>query len=601
MSETPKFAFVSKPDIDTTTPKPASSLFAHSQTTEEQKEAPKSPFAGLGSAASASSSPFAQGKQVSSQSASSAPIPTKPQQTPNPSFNFSPSDTQTTSTATAEAGSTSIFAGGTLLKPSASNASSDSPRQSSANLSATATQTGTVAPAGSPKPPATYQSTKSVAPQKESSASSIHLAPAGEPNALEASPAKTSSVVTTSTPPSDFLGDFTRWYLLGDGGLFEEFKAYVIENLLGDLYDNFHREQEEQLRKEQEERLVAEADAFRQYNLALRYFYRWKTAAREKRLRTIRLEAREEARVFYEKQRAAEKQARRQAAARAARAEAEAAGLNRPEELMSLLKNKRVGRREAERALLDSGVLSGVGNEQAAVAEIVRREISPSVDGSIDGRRSRSGSVASSVNRGGSKTRALRNELLGGGSAGFRRSLPPMSASARSSAEPESSSRKSRVSERWRLKAMGITQMPDGTALPENLANEILYGKKQHDDDYHFGTARGRSSRRSSLSNSSKLHDSLAMPPPRSTPAMREPIDAGSPSKRKRSEEDEESVQEPRASAHKRIMSGAEQVISELRALRMEMEEGSAWFREQNERLQGDTRSRGTTPWDESI
>jgi hypothetical protein len=48
-------------------------------------------------------------------------------------------------------------------------------------------------------------------------------------------------------------------------------------------------------------------------------------------------------------------------------------------------------------------------------------------------------------------------------------------------------------------------------------------------------------------------------------------------------------------------MSGAEQVLSELRALRMEMEEGSAWFREQNERLQSEAGSRGTTPWEGSI
>lgn len=154
---------------------------------------------------------------------------------------------------------------------------------------------------------------------------------------------------------------------------------------------------------------------------------------------------------------------------------------------------------------------------------------------------------------------------------------------------------------------MGITQMPDGTAMPESLANEILYGGKQYKELGSLGLGASRSSSRRASVGGSGLADSAAMPPPRSTPGPRGANDPASPTKRKRTEDDEENarrrsgVEDPRVNSHKRIMSGAEQVLSEMRALRMEMEEGSAWFREQSERLQSEVQSRGTTPWDESI
>ncbi|KAK0392348.1 hypothetical protein NLU13_1843 [Sarocladium strictum] len=423
-------------------------------------------------------------------------------------------------------------------------------------------------------------------------------------------PAAAKAQLQKPEPPRDLMGDFTQWFLLGDQGLLDEFKAYMVEDMLPKLYDSFYAEQEEQRQREEEAGLLAEADAYRAYSLSMRYFYRWKEHAREKRLRTVRRQARDQARKFYEQQWAAEREARRKAMDQAKKERAHNASLNRPEELAHILKNKKMHRRQAEEAILSSGILSGIANEREVVADIVRREVSPSVDGSVNGRqsaRSRSGSGSGSVARGGSKTRALREELLGGSSASFRRSLPSMSASARSSAEPEGSSRKSRVSERWRLKAMGITQMPDGTALPEHLANEILYGGKQYRELGSLGLGSSRNSARRASIGDSGLADSFAMPPPRSTPAPHATNEAGSPTKRKRSEEDEENerrrsgIDSSRASSHKRIMSGAEEVLNELRALRVEMEEGSAWFREQNERLQSEGVSRGTTPWEGSI
>lgn len=149
---------------------------------------------------------------------------------------------------------------------------------------------------------------------------------------------------------------------------------------------------------------------------------------------------------------------------------------------------------------------------------------------------------------------------------------------------------------------MGIVQMPDGTALPENIANEILYGGKSYPGLGSYGLQGDKSAnRRASVGTGSQPSGNLMLPPP----APKEMDGAASPPKRKRTDDEDEEEgrgrqREPRAGSHKRIMSSAEQVISELKALRMEMEEGSAWYRAQSERLQSEM-SRGSTPWDESI
>ena len=50
--------------------------------------------------------------------------------------------------------------------------------------------------------------------------------------------------------------------------------------------------------------------------------------------------------------------------------------------------------------------------------------------------------------------------------------------------------------------------------------------------------------------------------------------------------------------SHKRVMSDAENLVKELRALREEMEEGTMWFKQENVRLQTEISSRGGTPMD---
>lgn len=403
-------------------------------------------------------------------------------------------------------------------------------------------------------------------------------------------------------PPRDLLGDFTNWFVNGDKGLMKEFEVFMVESIVRGVYDKFQKDEEERIQREKEERDSAEAKRFRVYNLSLKYFYRWKKNAREKRLRHLRRSGREQFRAFREAQRAAQLREEQETAQRVAKQKAELAALNRPDELASILKKSQHNKRKAEEALLASGVLSGVTNERRAVSAIFRNDYRPSPTPSINGSqglRSRSGSIVST--EGGSKTRALREKLLGEKPGRFRHSLPSISGDS----SPPEKSRISKVSERWRLKAMGIVQMPDGTALPESMVDEIRRGLKRD-----TSSVRGSPSiRRASITGAAAAAAMRQQSPLAPRSSMEHHHFSDNPltinNKRKRSTEDEgetaakEGVED--ADPHKRVMSDADLLIQELRAMRQEMEEGTTWFKSQNGKLQSDILSRGGTPLDESI
>lgn len=394
------------------------------------------------------------------------------------------------------------------------------------------------------------------------------------------------------------MGDFTKWYVKGDDGLMEDFQGFMLDNILQGVFRKFQKEEEKKRQQEEEARAIAEADKFRVYSLSVKYFYRWREIARELRLSQLRRSGRDQMRSYYEAQRAAQLKAQKDAARRAARERAELAQLNRPDEFMDMLKHKKPSKRQAEHALLASGVLSGVSNEEAAVAKIVQR--APSVNGSVTSTQSRVS--RSSTVKSGSKTQALREQLLGDLSAGFRRSLPPMSSGDASS--PDSGTRVSKVSERWRLKAMGIVQMPDGTALPESLANEVRYGKKGYSGIGSMGPPTSGVVRRASIADLARPDGPGLLSGSEEYLSSSGTETASMKHKRKRpTEDDGEATGKAisKVNAHKRVMSDAQNLISELRAMREEMEEGASWFRDQNERLQSENASRGSTPWDQSI
>lgn len=144
---------------------------------------------------------------------------------------------------------------------------------------------------------------------------------------------------------------------------------------------------------------------------------------------------------------------------------------------------------------------------------------------------------------------------------------------------------------------MGIVQLPDGTAVPESLVNDRRFNRTKR-----ASSITNLPTRRPSMSGMSSYGGYTSTFPDHGSTVL---DDAGPTNKRKRVSEDDagllESESNTRNNSHKRVMSDAESLIQELRALREEMQEGTMWFKSQNNKLQGEIASRGGTPLDESI
>jgi hypothetical protein len=386
------------------------------------------------------------------------------------------------------------------------------------------------------------------------------------------------------------MGDFTNWFVKGDNGILEEFEVYMIDELIRKTFKEFEKESEAKRIQEEEERIDEEVKRFRTYSLSLRYFYRWKQNAREKRLSALRRSGRDQLRAFYASQHNADRAARKEAAKNAAKRQAELAKVNHPEEFMDMLKQKDVSRRQP-RDLLGASVLF---NEHDAGRQQFRSRTN-----SVSTYQSRDSSPNSSRKVGG-KTKALRDLYLAKPER-FRRSLP--SISSRESEADDNSRCTSNASARWRLKAMGIVQLPDGTAVPESMAHDMAARPSRY-SSLAFGASLGNNSnssvRRASVSGGYQNVESS----PLRKMGIPTVDDGSATNKRKRSCDDKVNGTEvddaTERNKHKRIMSEAEKLTSELKAIRKELEEGREWFRSQNERLRSE--SRAESPWfDDSV
>ncbi|KAL0779577.1 hypothetical protein CaCOL14_004061 [Colletotrichum acutatum] len=429
----------------------------------------------------------------------------------------------------------------------------------------------------------------------------------------------------------DVMADFAKWFVTGDNGLIQEFEKYMVEQLVSAAFEQHHREEEDRKRREEEERDLAEARKFQVYNLSVKYFYRWREIARNLRLTKLRRQEREEYRRAQREQREEEIRQMKKATkiAEAKKRALERNGFDPVEEFRELLQLRKDGTQadlqaEAE-ALLATGILSGVSDERVAAANVIRAPATmETLATNTPLPRSRSSTALSQSTTGakpcGAKTRAIREEF-GKSATNFRRSLPPMSAhssSSRLSSEPQK--RVSKVSDRWRLKAMGLVTMPDGTALPETIANEMRYNGKRYAGLGSFGLD-GTERRRSvsadlnhaaearlrfsqSLNGGSGSGSAAAVPQ----------VNGISPlSKRKRALDDDDNEiavadeavtrvkKRPSSNAEiDRILREARENLESLRSSRIELDEGADWFREQNEMMHAEEASRASSPWGKS-
>lgn len=416
-------------------------------------------------------------------------------------------------------------------------------------------------------------------------------------------------------PPAqrDRLADFVKWYVAGDNGLLEQFQVYVIEEAVRKVYDQYVEDERRRKRREEDEKSWAEARKFRTYNLRVKYFYRWREIAHKNRASALRRSGRDQVRRYQEAKRAERLQQQKNAARLQKQLAKEGGRGNNVEDLKGLIRKRSQNMREAEDALLASGVLSGVRDEHSAAARIVGRDTSspgpmsspggmsppparkPNLPGFMHKIKT---SVSESVNKvkpslGGAKTRALREEFS---SSGLRRSLAR--STSRSSLPPSSeSSPVSRVSGRWRLKAMGLSTMPDGSVLPDSLARSIMRDGKRYPELGGLGVDRAR--RASDIGARPTTMDGILSPDTTRRTYHKPHASVSSfigdtAQKRKRQSEHSAASEEgEEVRDGKRILLDTERTIREMRKLREEMEEDTGWFREQTERLQG---SRTGTP-----
>lgn len=82
--------------------------------------------------------------------------------------------------------------------------------------------------------------------------------------------------------PKDMMGDFAKWIVLGDKGLMEQLEEKLVEDILRDTFKKFQQEEGARQQREDDEKAMAEALAFRKYSLRLKYFYRWQHNAKRK-------------------------------------------------------------------------------------------------------------------------------------------------------------------------------------------------------------------------------------------------------------------------------------------------------------------------------
>ncbi|KAK8040812.1 GANP/Nin1/mts3/eIF-3 p25 family protein [Apiospora phragmitis] len=317
------------------------------------------------------------------------------------------------------------------------------------------------------------------------------------PNTLGSLASTVSSSVTPAPlpPPTpvqkDPMGSFAEWFVLGDRGLMKDhLEEWVVAETLGEVWDKFRAEEDERIRREEDERSWAEARAFRTYSLSVTYFYRWLDTFRKRRVKKRIQMEREKARAWNSPQSVA-----------ARRAEEEAVKQKRHEEALQLVRDRKAlnkSKREkafresvqspdedVEQALLASGVFKGMRDEQAAAREAAADDGEPPtmlpsemLRRGENRRREKHGlrpishnSTTSSAKLG-SKTAKLMALANGRDS----HSLPPssfrnsttFSSSFRSSlgfnnSRVEKAKKKSRVKDPyWQYKVHGLVLMPDG-------------------------------------------------------------------------------------------------------------------------------------------
>ncbi|KAH8846785.1 hypothetical protein MCOR02_011549 [Pyricularia oryzae] len=131
---------------------------------------------------------------------------------------------------------------------------------------------------------------------------------AGVPATSLAPPSSQLSIQPTPPAPSPPVPKvkpieaLTKWYVLGDKGMLEEFRESYIAHLVGEVFQKHQEEERERLRREEDEKSWEEAGKWRTYNLGLKFFYKWRDIARDRALSRRAREGKEAMKAYRESQ-----------------------------------------------------------------------------------------------------------------------------------------------------------------------------------------------------------------------------------------------------------------------------------------------------------
>ena len=377
--------------------------------------------------------------------------------------------------------------------------------------------------------------------------------------------AKDAAPLFSTKPPapvdrSKRYDSLSKWMTLGENGLIDQFTAYQVEELLRQTMQSFDEQEAARAAREAEELVRMEADRFRYRSLATKYGYRWRELAHRLWLKRQGREARLARREMAETMRAS----------KAAQA------VDVVEEFRASAANRR---RESLESLLNaSGVLNGVHNPKNEARAIIRSELPEASHKRQRSERS-SNSMASSSNRHkrGRSDNPLRRSLLSDPS--YLDGNSRIHLMSNYGAQEEGRRQISGVQTNYfRLKARGITTLPDGTPLANSVAENIIHQKRSFDG----------------IQKSSTPHASKNQPVARSVPANL----AGQPHNLvnghgKNEREDLAAIKvrvkafisEEKKSRQKRaLVDDDDDLFERAKRVREQMDEGAKWYRKEIER-----------------
>lgn len=278
-------------------------------------------------------------------------------------------------------------------------------------------------------------------------------------------------------PLESYLPAFAEWFANCRDGIVSQFVEYEAEQLVLKAVAQYQDEEEASRAKEEEDAANAEADRFRRRVLATRYLRLW----------------REQAHVSWRRRQAREYHAMRPQRMRELRAAREAAkAVDIVAEFTASTKRKKVAdiesgsskRRSSEDMLRATGTLDCVHDPNKEIRNVVRSDSAPRREERSESplvippapSQDRHKALQKSDHRRSKMKDSILSDAsyLHGGSRSFL--LPSNSRSLH-----ESTSRSNVKTDYFRLKARGITTLPNGTPIANSAAWQLFKHRRSSD------------------------------------------------------------------------------------------------------------------------